>query len=260
MLGIDADVLLYRAAFAAQREIYKIYLVGEEEAGYIATVVGKRAVNKWLEEMGLEKEDVTWEVELEVDPEEYAFHSVNHMIAGMCKKLNTNGYVLYLTGEGNFRHDILPSYKAGRPPKPVLYDKVRDFLLDKKETVVVDGMEADDALGMAMSSGEIEVICTIDKDLDTIPGEHYDFVKEERYYVEEEEAEKFYYAQLMAGDRVDNICGIKGVGIITALKKMAASPEDSPKLIAQIAYEEYWSKDWQEVWECNEQLIRIRSN
>jgi hypothetical protein len=258
MLGIDADVLLYRAAFAAQREIYKIYLVGEEEAGYIATVTGKRAVNKWLEEMGLEAEDVVWESELEVDPPEFAFHSVNHMIAGMCAALKDKDYILYLTGEGNFRQDVLPSYKAGRPPKPALYEEVREYIASRPQTIIVDGEEADDALGKSMMAGTIDVICTIDKDLDMIPGEHYDFVKERRYYVEEEQADEFYYAQLMAGDGTDNICGIKGIGVVTALKRIRNKPELSSKAVAEEEYEKYWGEDWKEAWECNEKLIWIR--
>ncbi|MGH7746922.1 MAG: hypothetical protein ACREQ5_19535, partial [Candidatus Dormibacteria bacterium] len=52
----------------------------------------------------------------------------------------------------------------------------------------------------------------IDKDLDQIPGKHYNFMKEVSYEVSKEEAQRFFYFQLLCGDSIDNVPGCKGIG------------------------------------------------
>jgi hypothetical protein len=56
------------------------------------------------------------------------------------------------------------------------------------------------------------VIATKDKDLDLIPGWHYNWSKTKKddgvYYVSPVEANRAFYAQLIQGDATDNIPGI----------------------------------------------------
>lgn len=145
---------------------------------------------------------------------------------GIMEALKTDQYIAYLTGQekDNYRYDIFPEYKAGRPTqKPVHYQWLRDHLILDYNANVIDGMEADDALGIEqtaiMASGEHEsCIVSIDKDLDQIPGWHYNFVKGILYRVEPLEGIRHFYTQLLQGDRVDNIQGLKGVGPVTAKK------------------------------------------
>jgi len=62
------------------------------------------------------------------------------------------------------------------------------------------------------------MIVTIDKDLDMVPGYHYNWLKQERYFVTEEEGMRNFYIQVLTGDGVDNIQGLKGVGPVGAKK------------------------------------------
>lgn len=119
------------------------------------------------------------------------------------------------TDKSNYRFNLYPEYKANRKqPKPTWYEELRLHLKDVYKAAEVFGMEADDAMGIAQS-GET-VLCTIDKDLDQIPGQHYDFVKEVHYEVCKEDAERFFYFQLLTGDRTDNVPGCKGIGPVKA--------------------------------------------
>lgn len=69
------------------------------------------------------------------------------------------------------------------------------------------------ALNSHRQNLEKTVICTKDKDLDMISGLHYNWTKDkEPYEVSEQQALKAFYSQLLTGDRVDNIQGIKGIG------------------------------------------------
>ena len=123
----------------------------------------------------------------------------------------------YLTGSSNYRLDIAKTapYKGTRvSEKPRHLGIIRQYMIDAWAFSVQEQQEADDAIGIrAYALGENDyVICSIDKDLDNIRGKHYNFVKNEAYYVTEEQAIKNFYRQLLTGDRVDNIPGISGIG------------------------------------------------
>ena len=72
---------------------------------------------------------------------------------------------------------------------------------------------------------------SIDKDFNQVAGWHYNFVKKEKYYVSEQEGLRFFYKQILMGDKADNIVGIKGVGPVKA-DKMLAEATTEPEMLA----------------------------
>ena len=62
------------------------------------------------------------------------------------------------------------------------------------------------------------ILVSIDKDLDTVPGWHYNYDKKITYFVTPEEASYNFYYQLLVGDSSDNIKGAVGVGPAKAKK------------------------------------------
>jgi 5'-3' exonuclease len=80
------------------------------------------------------------------------------------------------------------------------------------------GLEADDALGINQTKDT--VICSLDKDLLQIPGQHYSWEisgkgwKKPHTFREITEIEglKLFYEQCLKGDRTDNIRGIEKIG------------------------------------------------
>ena len=120
--------------------------------------------------------------------------------------------IIYLTGKNNYRFDCtLPAYpyKGNRAdnPKPAYLEEVRQYMIEEFDAEIQDTQEADDALSIAactLGHG----IATIDKDLDGCPGWHYNWRKEETYYVSELEADRFFYTQMLSGDATDNIPGL----------------------------------------------------
>lgn len=135
----------------------------------------------------------------------------------------STSYSVYLTGSGNFRREIAPSYKANRPDsRPKHWEAVREFLVTQHKAVVCNGFEADDQLGIDQDKTHgATVICSIDKDLLQIPGKHYNFVKKVFQDVTYDEGIKALYIQSLVGDRSDNIFGVQGIGPVKAEKALA---------------------------------------
>jgi 5'-3' exonuclease len=110
-------------------------------------------------------------------------------------------------------------------------------MIDAWAFSVQEGQEADDAIGIrAYALGEEDyIICSIDKDLDNLRGHHYNFVKNIRYYVTEDEAIKNFYMQVLTGDRVDNVPGLKGVGPKKAEKILSEAKTETELFNAVLA-------------------------
>lgn len=152
-------------------------------------------------------------------------------------------YQGYLTGKTNFRNEIAVTapYKGNRKSaKPKHYQLLRDYMESAWAFTMIEDQEADDAIGIAayeMEVGEY-CICSIDKDLDMLRGDHYNFVKDERYFITEEEGIKNFYKQLLMGDRVDNIIGIKGIGTVKAERLLKECKNENEMYLAILeAYE-----------------------
>lgn len=154
-----------------------------------------------------------------------------------------DSYEGFVSGSSNYRKDIAVTapYKGNRKqPKPKHYDFLREYLLKEWEFKLVLDQEADDAIGIRayeMDVGEFS-ICSIDKDLDMIRGNHYNFVKDFFYDVTDEEAIFNFYKQVLTGDRVDNIIGIKGIGEVKAKRILEKCKDEKEMYLAVLeAYE-----------------------
>ena len=212
---VDGDIIVYSCGFASDiREWHcpdgKVFSYSKEAKAH-------------CEDNGLDKKDLN--LKYSSSPLSHTFHNVKLVLQKIKKETKSDSLVIYLTGKDNFRFAV-PSpleYKGNRDPshKPTQYKEIIGFLLENYNTIITNGEEADDALGIEQSSakhGET-VICTKDKDLNMISGLHYNWTKDkEPYDISEEQAIKSFYIQLLTGDRVDNIQGIRGIGDKKAAK------------------------------------------
>ena len=148
---------------------------------------------------------------------------INHIFDECSFYNGTGDYELYLTGKGNFRHDIAKShvYKGNRKKaeKPALLPDIRKFLIDNYKTTISEGQEADDLIGIeATRVGPNVVIASSDKDMLQLPATHFNFNKNVFKFVDEIEGLRFFYTQILTGDSADNIKGLHKVGPVTAAK------------------------------------------
>lgn len=85
----------------------------------------------------------------------------------------------------------------------------------------MDGLEADDLMGiLATTEGyEDSIVVTLDKDLKTIPGRHYNPVKDDKpRTVTQAEADRYWLYQTLIGDSTDGYKGCPLIGPVKAEK------------------------------------------
>ena len=185
-----------------------------------------------------------------------AFAAARDMILNIREALSLDDADIYLTGPGNFRKDICADYKAHRAetPKPRYLFPTLDYLQDYWGASWREGLEADDLLGIEATKDPTKVICSTDKDLDQIPGFHYNWRKYSMYYVAPEEGDKWFWKQMLIGDTVDNIKGIRGIGPVKADKLLNDLSLDECR---NTVYRLYSEADRLHDFEINSKLLFI---
>ena len=173
----------------------------------------------------------------EKDGEEQALYRVNDLMRKILDANHATAFTCYLTGDNNFRKVISKTYKANRKDKPLptYLEACRGLLVHRWNAVVIHGMEADDSMGIEQcQSPHDTVICSIDKDMLMIPGEHYNWRKELYSSVTEQSGLVFFYRQLLIGDTSDNVQGVKGIGPVKAASIIHDDMEDELEMFETV--------------------------
>ena len=166
-----------------------------------------------------------------------ATKTMDKFVTDLIGTLDVINWELFLTGKGNFRNEIAVTvpYKGNRAElkKPVHLETLRQFLQQEWNASVAEGQEADDAIAIrATQLGDDGIIVSLDKDFDQVQGWHYNFVKDEMYYVTAEEGLLNFYMQFLTGDRIDNIVGVKGIGPVKANKLLTNAEGDQYEMFS----------------------------
>lgn len=185
---IDADILAYQASSTVERPI------------------------KWNDDL--------WTLHaFESEAQEH----FDNMVKTITEKAGCDAYVLCWTDSSNWRKDVLPSYKSNRVAtrKPIVLSAIREWAQENYESRIIPNLEGDDILGLMATDPTMVnkvIICTIDKDLKTIPANHYNFAKDELFTVSVHEANLYHLMQTLTGDATDGYKGCPGIGGVTAKK------------------------------------------
>jgi len=189
---IDADILAYQAASTSERAV------------------------KW--------DDDLWTLHsFESEAQEH-FHD---MVLNITTKAGADSAVLVWTDSANWRKEVLPTYKSNRAGvrKPLVLSALREWAQDKYESRVLPTLEGDDVLGLMATDPALEggvIVCSLDKDLQTIPGGHYNFGKDEKFLISTHQANRYHMYQTLIGDATDGYKGCPGIGPVAATKILDA--------------------------------------
>lgn len=203
----------------------------------------------------------------EEEPLEFKLQSVKTVLDGIMGMFpEAPSRRIFLSGKNNYRDKLatIRIYKGNRDPhnKPVYYDEIRQYLIDFQGAEVIDGMEADDKLGIEQWKCKDRSTCivTSDKDLNCIPGWHYNWVKGETYYQTLADANKCFWTQVLTGDTTDNIQGIPKVGPKTAEKVLAKTNGSWIEMYTAVAeeYKKYYKEQARAAFHENASLVWIQ--
>lgn len=253
---IDADVLLYEIGFSSQQ-----------------TIEDKIVPNSWEFCQDLLEKRISLicdEVQATEEPLLFLTNTpaINKSL-NKKRKYNEEPVKEYVD---NFRFEAAKEkvYKAGRKPdKPYHYKNIREFLLSNYDVHVNEvGLEADDAMCIEQYKRwklgyNDTIICSRDKDVRQCPGFHYSWevgkqpsigpiIVDELGWLEKKTpskvfgtGNKFFYYQLLVGDTVDNVGGLKGRGAVFAYNLLndATSVRQCYELVAEV-YVKHWGDLW----------------
>lgn len=241
-LLIDADILLYRCGFAAQSD----------------------------------NDD---------PPIEHSLGNIKKAVIGIEEKMSeyftVEGKTLFLSPDGkqNFRYSVAKTqpYKGNRTqPKPKHFAEMKEYIQKKYNHVMAVDEEADDAIGKASSRLRDKcVIISADKDLRMLPGWHWEMNEYEYPFYATEYGHlalqkrkgkrlqlvgtgyMWFYAQMLLGDKVDNIQGVKGCGDKKTFELLGHAKGIGE--LERVVKEQYKKAGMSEAqYEENKQLLWIR--
>ena len=209
-----------------------------------------------------------WQTEGELPPWPYVEEMLHHRITDICTMVIADeSPVLYITEGRTFRFDIAKKkpYKGTRKEhKPWHFNNLTVYFKDVLNCEVVTGIEADDAMAIRHMGPEETIICSRDKDLKQLPGPYYSWelgrqpsfgpeviTKEGSLVLSEDKKTlsgtglPFFYAQVLIGDKSDNIPGLPGCGPVKAYE-ILRDPDLSQLEAIEYAYKDQYDADWEE--------------
>lgn len=205
-----------------------------------------------------------------VPPFDYAADLLDARVDFICNRVGaTEAPILYLTGKGNFRYDIAKKqpYKVRLGKKPYHYQNLTAYIKGKYDTVVTEGIEADDAMALEQTRSKNTIICSRDKDLLQVPGWHFSWElgNQPEFFEEVDEfgwikliespsgkkikgcGLKFFYTQCITGDVVDSIPGLPKAGVVRAYNLLVntQTKEEAFEAVCE-AYRGFYGDSWKE--------------
>lgn len=228
---IDGDIIVYNVGFASDKKLYHVEGMSFQY---------KKEAKEFCDTAGIPYESITSTVTEE--PIEFTLHSVKKLIESILEDTGATDCRIFLSGKDNFREEVAVTkpYKGNRDDlhKPLHYQEIRDYLINVWQAEVVEGMEADDMMGIVQTHNMEHVdeydtiICTLDKDLRMIYGRHYNWRTKMTEFIDESTANYNFYKQLLMGDPTDNIQGVPKIGEKTAEKILAGCTDEKEMLDA----------------------------
>lgn len=246
---LDADILAYELAFAAEASWkHRLAERGEEPEGPPPFDVVQEMIDRRVPEI-IEASGGTGVPEL-------------------C-----------FTGDLNFRNHVAftQAYKSNRSPRPFHYKNTAFVLKLQYKHHLVNGLEADDLMGILMTAHPDKYICiSRDKDLRQIKGWHYGWeVHNQPSFGPYEYSDfgeitltakrklvgggmKFFYCQLLMGDKVDTIPGIPGLGTVTAYTIInPCNTIEECEAAIKVPYQKHYGIEWLSVMREQGRLLHM---
>lgn len=174
---------------------------------------------------------------------------IDNRIKGIIEATRCEKYALFLTQGKCFRYKNYKAnkdYKFSRQNKqmPPIFYALKEYMKQQYNAYVCTDLEADDLVTYFHNKlEENTIICSPDKDVvKQNVGVHFDYKKNKRISVTQEDADYFLFLQLGMGDSTDGISGIEGVGEKTVAKWFEELKQPNAPSYASLLIEKYIDK------------------
>ena len=187
---------------------------------------------------------------------------LDQTIASIMSELEGSTGKIAIKGSDNFRKEIYPEYKSHRKKELTEQEKEffaysYDYLQNGWGAIPANGMEADDLLAI-WNTEKPGIIVSIDKDLLQVPGLHFNTRNKEYTNVTEDEGSLLLHTQVLMGDSVDNITGLKGIGKVKAAKVMEGVPVSQHLSAVKSFWQKTFGRGWEDDLQLNMDLIYLK--
>ena len=217
-----------------------------------------------------------WQTEGEIPPWDYVQRLFDLRVQNICAETKAFEEPTVFISEGsNFRYDIAKrkAYKGTRvSKKPYHFDNLTAYIKGQTNHLVATGIEADDLMCIVQvdsndNVGYSTIICSRDKDLRQCPGWHYGWELGNQPSFGPELVDKLgrieikrtgsqpkivatgfysFCVQVLMGDVVDNIPGIKGLGPVAVYELLNGAMSEKELMDRVItAYHKEYGNDWE---------------
>lgn len=189
-------------------------------------------------------------------------NKLDQTISNIMSDLEGGKGMIAIKGIGNFRKDIYPEYKGNRKKElteeeKMFFEYAYNYLKDSWSAYPADNMEADDLLAIWQTE-EPGITVSIDKDMLQVPGLHYNTRRKEYMNITEEKGSLLLHTQVMMGDSVDNITGLKGIGKVKAAQVLDGVPMNQHLSKVKAFWKDYYGRGWEDNLQLNMDLIYLR--
>lgn len=202
---------------------------------------------------------------------EQAYDKVDEAISNIITTSGASHYNIFVEKpfNNNFRKKIVKSYKKSRANKelPKFYNEIKEYLIGTWNAVGLGGYESDDVLISYYRKCKEEypftevLIASMDKDLRQYPIKIFDTYYNrfgEIYDITEDEADYNFWLQMIMGDVVDSISGVKGKGVKKA--EVVLNGVKNRFIAVCRTYKEVYGSRWQKEFIKNLVQVRLLDN
>lgn len=202
---------------------------------------------------------------------EQAYDKVDEAISNIITTSGASHYNIFVEKpfNNNFRKKIVKSYKKSRANKelPKFYNEIKEYLIGTWNAVGLGGYESDDVLISYYRKCKEEypftevLIASMDKDLRQYPIKIFDTYYNrfgEIYDITEDEADYNFWLQMVMGDVVDSISGVKGKGVKKA--EVVLNGVKNRFIAVCRTYKEVYGSRWQKEFIKNLVQVRLLDN
>jgi len=207
-----------------------------------------------FEEVIIDVDSIIYQIAFTTPSPALGKKALDTFIKDIIETTDSTDALIFMKGSNNFRFASDPEYKNTRKDtiEPEIKERIEKLYEYAREfcTEGTNG-EADDYCSIyakeALDAGRTYIVAHIDKDLNCIPGWHYNFRKKEFYFMDDSEAYRFLMMQVLTGDITDNIQGLRGIGEKTAIKLT----KDTPNNLLWNKVVDIWKAKQPEEWYNN---------